>query len=215
MNKAEGNSVDFSLKVSLRRIINFLFGLISNKSMKNLIKILSVIILLLFIVHPVKAEVISDDSAKILSTLPKISDSIRLAKKKLVMNRVLKQYESPMIESVDSFLTTCISYELNCYLLPSIAGLESTFGKYVLTGSNNPFGCGNGLIRFESWDQAINTVGKGLKENYINKGAESVEQIGPIYATSKTWANRVTHFINVFEKEEEKIDLILQQNQVN
>ena len=183
--------------------------------MKNLIKILSAIILFLLIVYPVDAEIISGDSAKILSTLPKISDSIRLAKKKLVMNRVLKQYESPMIESVDSFLTTCISYELNCYLLPSIAGLESTFGKYVLTGSNNPFGWGNGLIRFESWDQAINTVGKGLKENYINKGAESVEQIGPIYATSKTWANRVTHFINVFEKEEEKIDLILQQNQVN
>jgi len=183
--------------------------------MKNLIKILSAIILLLFIAHPIKAEVISDDSARMLTFQPKISDNIRFAKKKLVMSRVLNRYDSPLLRSVDSFLSTCVLYELDCYLLPSIAGLESTFGKQVLYGSNNPFGWGNGLILFESWDQAIDTVGKGLKENYINKGAESVEQIGSIYATSKTWSSRITYFMNVFEKEEEKIDLILEQNQVN
>ena len=183
--------------------------------MKNLIKILSIIILLLFIAHPIKAEVISDDSAKMLTFQPKISDNIRFAKKKLVMSRVLNRYDSPLLRSVDSFLSTCVLYELDCYLLPSIAGLESTFGKQVLYGSNNPFGWGNGLIMFQNWDQAIDTVGKGLKENYINKGAESVEQIGSIYATSKTWSSRITYFMNVFEKEEEKIDLILEQNQVN
>ena len=172
-------------------------------------------LILLFTPAPTVAETVSHDSAKIISLSPVNLNTQRFSMKKLVMSRVLKQYNSPLLSSIDSFLATCVLYDLDCYLLPSITGLESSFGKFTHPGSNNPFGWGGGYIMFDSWDQAIDTVGKGLRYNYINKGADSVEKIAPIYAESLTWAPRVQYFMNVFEKEEDKIDSILDENRVN
>lgn len=157
---------------------------------------------------------VSGDSARLFYNEANSPKTNRFLKKKLAMIKVLEKYNSPLLESVNSFLTVCQSYELDCYLLPSIAGLESSFGKHVLAGSNNPFGWGNGYIMFDNWEHAIGTVGKGLRENYINKGADSVDEIAPIYAESKTWAPRVNHFKTQFEEEERKIDFILSENTV-
>jgi len=116
--------------------------------------------------------------------------------------KVLNTYNSPLAKSVDSFIETCTRLELDCYLLPAITGLESTFGIYIHPGSYNPFGWGGGYINFESWDEAIEAVGSGLKNNYIARGAVSVEQIGRIYAASPTWAYRIQNFMGEFEKAE-------------
>ena len=123
--------------------------------------------------------------------------------KRNAITKVLSKYESPLIQNADAFVETCLKFELNCYLLPSISGLESTFGRFVNPGSYNPFGWGAGLIGFESWNQAINTVGLGLKDNYIAKGAVTVDQIGSIYAESSTWASRIHNFMYEFEQAEE------------
>ena len=162
----------------------------------------------------VKADRIAGESAKIFNITSNNFNNNRLVKKRAVLYKVLKEYNSPLINNIDSFLQTCTKYDLDCYLLPAISGLESYFGSQILANSNNPFGWGGGYIMFDSWESSINTVGKGLKENYINKGATTVEKIAPIYAASKTWASRVKYFINVFESEEEKFDSILSQNQV-
>jgi len=134
--------------------------------------------------------------------------------KKLVIKRVLSDYSSPMKDNADDFVKSCIDYNLDCYLLPSITGLESYFGRYTYPGSHNPFGWGGGYIMFNDWQSAINTVGKGLRENYINKGADTIEQIAPIYAQSPTWSARVSYFKKIFENEEEKISLLLSKNEV-
>ena len=123
--------------------------------------------------------------------------------KKNAIVKVLSKYESPLIQNADAFVETCLNYDLDCYLLPSISGLESTFGRFVHPGSYNPFGWGGGYIGFESWNQAINTVGLGLKDNYIAKGAVTVDQIGSIYAESPTWASRIHNFMYEFEQAEE------------
>lgn len=123
--------------------------------------------------------------------------------KKNAITKVLNKYESPLIQNVDAFVETCLKYDLNCYLLPSISGLESTFGRYVSPDSYNPFGWGGGYIDFESWNKAIDTVGLGLKNNYIAKGAVTVDQIGNIYAASSTWASRINNFIAEFEQAED------------
>ena len=109
-----------------------------------------------------------------------------------------------MAEASESFVKTCIKYKIDCYLLPSIAGLESTFGKFVWPNSHNAFGWARGFMMFDSWAEGIDTVGAGLRKGYLNKGALTVEDIGPIYSESPTWAIRVNYFINQFEREEEK-----------
>ncbi len=134
--------------------------------------------------------------------------------KKVVVRRVLERYGSPLAKETDSFIDYCTEYGLDCYLLPSITGLESYFGRYTYPNSYNPFGWGGGYVMFDNWDTAIGEVAKGLRENYVDRGADTVEKIAPIYAESKTWAVRVNYFKSLFEAEEEKISLLLSKNAV-
>ena len=50
--------------------------------------------------------------------------------KRNAITKVLSKYESPLIQNADAFVETCLKYDINCYLLPSISGLESTFGRF-------------------------------------------------------------------------------------
>lgn len=135
-------------------------------------------------------------------------------KKRAAIKSWLEKNNSPMAGSVDGFIETCRKYEIDCYLLPAIAGLESTYGKHVIPDYYNPFGWGSGRIKFESWEAGIDAVGKGLRNNYMNKGAETVEQIAPIYAASPTWAPRVRLIMSYFEREEEKNALYFSSDRV-
>lgn len=119
---------------------------------------------------------------------------------KLTIKSVLEKYNSPLADEAESFTKTCQKYDLNCFLLPAIAGLESTYGKFIPPGSNNPFGWGGGRIMFDNWSEAIDAVGYGLRKNYIDKGALTIYQIGPIYSESETWSQRVSLIAGSFEK---------------
>jgi hypothetical protein len=133
--------------------------------------------------------------------------SNRILIKKLAMHRTLERYNSPLINEVDSFLVACMSYGIDCYLLPAISGVESTFGRFYLPGTHNPFGWGGGYMYFDSWQDCFLAVAKGLRENYIDQGLTSVEMIGPVYAPpSSTWSGKVIMFMNIFANEEAKIN---------
>lgn len=152
------------------------------------------------------AQLIAGNSAGIYYTLPFNVDGEHslMQAKKLSIKKVLDSYNSPLAQYVDAFVQTCYKYKLDCYLLPAISGVESTFGKFLYPGSHNPFGWGGGMIMFNTFEEGIDTVGKGLRENYINKGAETVDQIGRIYCTGSTWAGKVSYFMKKFEQEEER-----------
>ena len=176
---------------------------------------LTVLIVGLFLIKPtsIVAEKIAGTSAA-MTYKDMSSEKKDLFIKKLAIKNVLAKHNSVLEEQVDSFIDTCVEYQIDCYLLPSITGVESYFAKFVYPQSNNPFGWGGGLIAFNDWQSSIKTVGEGLKNNYINKGADTVDKIGPIYAVSTTWAPKVNHFIAEFRQEEEKIQLLLGNNQV-
>lgn len=184
----------------------------------KLIKLLILILLISFFYSSsVEAITVAENSASI--NYPVINDDEKIINRTLVFKKmsiikILKRYDSPLTDSAEQFIKVCFNYSLPCYLLPSIAGLESTFGHFIYPDSYNPFGWGGGYIKFKSWDEAIETVGKGLKVNYIEKGAESVDEIGFIYSESPTWANRVSWFIKQFEKEEEEIRLSFLKNKI-
>ncbi len=179
--------------------------------MKKLILALIITGLFFFGVTVVEAENQAGSSAQ-LSFDVQIDQEEQTAtnfkRKEMAIKAVLTRYNSPMLGVEKSFIETCKKYNLDCYLLPSIAGLESTFGRFIWPNSYNPFGWARGYMMFSSWEQGIDTVGRGLRENYINKwGLLTVNEIGPIYSESPTWAVRVNWFIDQFKMEEERLSL--------
>ncbi len=140
--------------------------------------------------------------------LPKAINVEEYMLKKTAIYTVLKRYNSPLLTEVDAFMNACITYNIDCYLLPSISGIESTFGQQMIASTHNPFGWGGGLIAFNSWSESFNAIAKGLRYNYINKGADTIEKIGYIYCPpNATWSTKVHFFRNQFLKAEKESPL--------
>jgi hypothetical protein len=113
----------------------------------------------------------------------------------------LKAYNSPLAGDAHVFIEQADKLGLDWRLLPAIAGVESTFGKFIPQGSYNGWGWGiptgsQSGIAFSSWEDAIRTISAGLKENYVDKGAVTIEQMGRIYAASPAWSYKVHYFIH-------------------
>lgn len=122
--------------------------------------------------------------------------------KYLTIKKVLTKYNAPLASEAKAFTNTCIKYNIDCYLLPAISGLESGFGRYTAVGSHNPFGWGGGYIYFESWSHGIDRVGSGIKTGYYDRGLTTPYLIGPVYAESPTWAARVSTYVAQFQEAE-------------
>lgn len=146
------------------------------------------------------SEIYSESSAKLVNQILIEKDYALDTRTKAVRN-VFKKYNSPLIDQAAFFVKYADKYRVDWRLLPAISGLESSFGVYLMPGSYNAYGWGRGYIYFKSWENGIETINKALRENYIEKGAESVWTIGPTYAESKTWAVRVFGFMEEIEKE--------------
>lgn len=90
-------------------------------------------------------------------------------------NTPLAAYSSYIVEVSDK-------YEIDYRLIPAIAMKESGGGRAAPKDSYNAWGFENGRTHWDSWEEAIDKVGKTLKEKYVNKGLITPEQIMPIYA---------------------------------
>ncbi len=130
------------------------------------------------------------------------ADMVALAAKRRAIKAVLEQYNSPMTESVDAFMNACVKYNIDCYLLPAIAGLESSFGVHIWPDSHNAFGWGGGYIMFNTWADGIDAVAAGLRKGYVSDGQITPDMIGRKYSESPTWSVRVNRFIAQFEQTE-------------
>lgn len=125
-----------------------------------------------------------------------------------LLKSFLESYDSPMANDAAAFVSEADKAGIDYRLLVAIAGVESTFGKFIPHGSYNGWGWGiptgsqSGLA-FTSWGDAIHTISQGLRTNYINKGAVTIEQMGTMYAASPAWAFKVRYFldkIDTFQK---------------
>lgn len=127
---------------------------------------------------------------------------------------VFEKNHSPLSNSIFSFVDACYRHNLDCYLLPAIAGVESSYGKFLIPQTYNPFGWGGGRIIFMSWEDAINEVADKIKKNYINKGLTDVYSIGKKYSQDPTWAIKILSIIENFKEVEKKQRLLLENNRV-
>lgn len=120
-----------------------------------------------------------------------------------VLYNFLEGYNSPLKNYSRNFVEDADKYNLDYRLLVAISGVESTFAKQLPYNSYNAWGWGiygNNMIRFSSYPEAIATISKTLRENYIDQwGAKNVYQIGRFYAASPTWAQRVVYFMGKIE----------------
>lgn len=109
----------------------------------------------------------------------------------------LNSHDSPLADYSSEFISYADKYELDWRFVVAISGVESTFGKRIPTNSYNAYGWANGSYKFSSWEESIEIVNKTLKEKYIDKGADSIDEIARIYAPpSKTWSGKVKYFMN-------------------
>lgn len=96
-----------------------------------------------------------------------------------IINRRLRG--TPLSGLGGIFVSAGARFGVDPRLLVAIAGSESSYGKFVPSGSHNPFGWGPGK-RFSSWQDAIFTVAEGLQRGYISQGLTTPQTIGPKYA---------------------------------
>lgn len=117
------------------------------------------------------------------------------------VKKLLKKYNSPLIESSRTFIEVAEENDLDWRFLVAIAGIESGFGKFIPYGSYNPFGFGNGQSRFDSFDESIRVVGKYLAKMKA-KGLNTAEKLAPIYTPPnfKNWTAAVNFFMEEVEK---------------
>lgn len=115
--------------------------------------------------------------------------------------KVLAEYfalrNSPLEAHAQDFIDAAKEYDLDWKMLPSIAGVESTFGKFI-PGGYNAWGWGvygNQAIYFKSWKEGIFEVAKGLRENYLDQGLNDPYQMNRIYAASPSWGSKVAYFM--------------------
>jgi hypothetical protein len=119
------------------------------------------------------------------------------------LEQFFRGYNSVLANQADTFIEVADKYQLDWRLLPSISMQESNGARRMIPSSNNPFGYGiygDKVLKFDSFEAAIETVGKGLKENYISKGLTTPEAImakytPPSIALGGPWAKGVSTFM--------------------
>lgn len=114
-----------------------------------------------------------------------------------------QSYKSPLADYAQIFIQVADQYTLDFRLLPAIAMQESNGAKIMPNNSFNPFGYGiygGKVLRFESFEEAIERVGRGLRTDYLDHGLKNPEQImakytPPSLAKDGAWAKGVTSFM--------------------
>jgi len=115
-----------------------------------------------------------------------------------------RKYESVLYDKSEYIVKIADQYKLDYRLVPAIAMQESGLCKNIYEGSYNCWGWGiygNKVTRFDSYEQAIEAVSKGLKVNYIDKGLITPEEIMRKYTPPSTgsWAFGVNFFLKSIE----------------
>jgi hypothetical protein len=141
--------------------------------------------------------------AALPQTLPAVAGNVIAEDARIaILAKFLELNKSPMAEHAAFLVTTADKYQLDWKLLPAIAQKESGLCRVIPPGSHNCWGWGihsKGTLMFDSYDESIETVAKGLKEKYIDMGYTTTEKIMSKYAhpDSTTWADGVNQYMEI------------------
>ncbi|OQA93150.1 MAG: hypothetical protein BWY24_00658 [Microgenomates group bacterium ADurb.Bin219] len=116
--------------------------------------------------------------SQLYAALPDYAGEISIAAKVsdgrcLTIENYLKKYKSPLLAYADLICSTSEKYGLDHRLLVAIAQQESNLCKTSHPEWFNCWGWGihsRGTKTYTSFEEAIESVAKGIKENYCDKG---------------------------------------------
>lgn len=115
-----------------------------------------------------------------------------------------RKYDSVLYDQSEYIVTMADLYKLDYRLIPAIAMQESNLCKHIYEGSHNCWGWGiygDKVTRFDSYNEAIETISRGIKKNYIDKGLTTPEAIMRKYTppSDGSWAFGVNTFLKMIE----------------
>jgi hypothetical protein len=103
-------------------------------------------------------------------------------------------------------VSTADKYQIDWRLVTAIAFQESSLGKVMPKSSYNAWGWAiftgkNSGASFDSWQKGIETVSKGVAQDYYARGLKTPKQIMTRYAPSSngSWADSVQAAMNEIE----------------
>lgn len=138
--------------------------------------------------------------------LPSVSDQIGVedARPELI-RQYLAFYDSPITPYADFIVKTADKYQLDYRLITAIAQQESNLCKIIPPGSYNCWGWGihsQGSLGFDSFQEGIEIVSRGLRTQYLDKGLGTVTEIMSKYnpiSPEGAWAHGVSEFMDQME----------------
>lgn len=165
------------------------------------------LLFLIYLLTPQKIT-LKSNQYRLYQALPinqmQISDNvIRTDARNLIVESFFKDHQSILNNFAQTFISVADFYHLDFRLLPAITMQESNGAKKFPENSYNPFGYGiygSKKVHFDSFEDAIETVGKALREDYLNEGLHTPEQIMTKYTPPSllkggAWAKGVTQFM--------------------
>jgi len=157
----------------------------------------------------VKIAKAESDGLSVYGSLPSVTKSIsgeaisEDARAKL-LKQYLKDNHSPLENYSNYLVDIADKYSLDYRLLTAIAQKESNICKIIPHNTYNCWGWGihsQGTLGFDSYSEGIETVSKGIKENYYDQGYDTIEKIMSKYTplSNGSWAEGVNKFMNDIE----------------
>lgn len=151
----------------------------------------------------------SNSGAKIFASLPNNTPSVggevvaEDARPQIIRD-YLTYYSSPLLPYADLIVHTADENGLDFRLITAIAQKESNLCKLIPPNTFNCWGWGihsEGTLGFDSFETGIRTVSKGLKDNYLDKGYVTTEEIMSKYTpmSNGSWAKGVNQFMSEME----------------
>jgi hypothetical protein len=121
-----------------------------------------------------------------------------------IIRQYLEEYQSPLLPFAQNLVDAADDYGLDFRLLVAIAQQESNLCKKEPADSYNCWGWGvhsRGVLRFENYEAAIEEVAQGIREEYIDKGYTTPEEIMAKYTplSPGTWAAGIRQFLEEME----------------
>lgn len=138
-------------------------------------------------------------------TLPSVTATVVSGDARVeIIRKYLDTYNSPMIAHASEIVEAADRYGIDFRLITAIAQQESNLCKRIPPDTYNCWGWGihsRGTLGFTSFTDGIETVSRGLKQEYIDKGYTDPEVIMSKYTplSDGSWAHGVQTFLDEME----------------
>ncbi len=117
-----------------------------------------------------------------------------------LIDKYFQKYGSPLTGLGKDIVLAADRYQIPYNYLPAIAACEGSLGTAIPYNSYNTWGWGiygDLVTSFSSWQEAIEVISQGLKEDYFNQGLDTPEKIMPKYTppSKGSWAVCVNQYL--------------------